>query len=110
MPKYLALHVGAAREGTPVPSAEESQAFVAAWGRWAQANAGSLDDSGSPLSRKKVVTAREVHDAESARTAYAIVNADSLDAAAQMFVDHPHLSLFPGNSIEVYECLDLPEV
>ena len=105
MPKYLALYVGAAQtETVPSLTDEESQAFIAAWGQWAQAQEGSINDPGSPLSMKKVVTARGIEDADNTRTGYSFVHADSLDSAAEIFANHPHLGLLSGNSIEVYEC------
>lgn len=41
--------------------------------------------------------------------AYAIVEADSHDAAVELFRGHPHLALLPGNSIEVLECPPVPQ-
>lgn len=41
-------------------------------------------------------------------TAYVIVRADTHEAAASMFLDHPHFTLMPGDSVEVMECLPIP--
>ena len=40
--------------------------------------------------------------------AYTIVRADSHEAAADVFKDHPHFMMFPGEAIEVMECLPIP--
>jgi hypothetical protein len=41
-------------------------------------------------------------------TGYTIVQAESHEAAAKLFENHPHFTLLPGNSIEIIECLDIP--
>ncbi|HUR76039.1 MAG TPA: hypothetical protein VMZ00_17275 [Sporichthya sp.] len=47
-------------------------------------------------------------DFTDAKVGYAIVDAESHDAAVEMFSDHPHLGLIAGNSIEVLECPAIP--
>ena len=34
--------------------------------------------------------------------------AESHEAAARMFEDHPHVTIFPGDSVEIMECLPMP--
>ena len=41
-------------------------------------------------------------------TAYVIVEAESHEAAAEMFADHPHFTIFPGDAVEIMECLPMP--
>jgi hypothetical protein len=41
-------------------------------------------------------------------TAYVLVRAESHEAAARMFENHPHFTIFPGDSVEIMECLPLP--
>jgi|APTNR8051073442_1049403.scaffolds.fasta_scaffold44196_1 hypothetical protein len=105
MGKYLALYLGAATEDqknqiTPA----QSQKFIESWGKWAHENEKSLVDAGSPLNRKTILTANNVEDTSNKRTGYAIIEAQSHEAALDIFSTHPHLTLFPGNSIEVFEC------
>jgi hypothetical protein len=40
--------------------------------------------------------------------AYVVVQAESHDAAARMFINHPHFAIFPGDSVEIMECLPIP--
>jgi hypothetical protein len=42
------------------------------------------------------------------RTANVIVQAESHEAAAKLFENHPHFTIFPGDSVEIMECLRLP--
>jgi hypothetical protein len=37
-----------------------------------------------------------------------IVQAESHEAAAKLFENHPHFTTFPGDSVEIMECLPLP--
>jgi hypothetical protein len=41
-------------------------------------------------------------------TAFTVVQAESHDAAAKLFVNHPHFTIFPGDAVEVMECLPIP--
>jgi hypothetical protein len=41
-------------------------------------------------------------------TGYVIVRAESHEAAAKLFENHPHFSIFPGDSVEIMECLPFP--
>jgi len=39
---------------------------------------------------------------------YVIVQAESHEAAARLFENHPHFSIFPGAGVEIMECLPVP--
>jgi hypothetical protein len=39
---------------------------------------------------------------------YVVVSAQSHEAAARLFENHPHFSIFPGEAVEVMECLPVP--
>ena len=41
---------------------------------------------------------------------YTIVEAESQEAAARLFLNHPHFMIFPGDGVEVMECLPMPEM
>jgi hypothetical protein len=49
-----------------------------------------------------------VTDIKNVMAAYVIVRAESHDAAAKLFENHPHFTIFPGDSVEIMECLPLP--
>ena len=42
------------------------------------------------------------------RRAYVILRAESHDEAAARFAGHPHFAVFPGDAVEVMECLPIP--
>jgi hypothetical protein len=39
---------------------------------------------------------------------YVVVRADSLEAAAKLFENHPHFTIFPGESVEVMPVMPIP--
>jgi hypothetical protein len=109
MGRFLAIFHGAADEAGKAELTERQQTeFLSAWASWAQANERALVDPGSPLNAKKLVTPQGIEDYTDTMTGYTIVEADSHDAAVEIFSAHPHLGLFAGNSIAVLECPRLP--
>lgn len=109
MVKYLALYNGAADDVEKSEiSDEQQQEFMNAWGAWAQSHSSALVDTGSPLFRKKRVTAEGSEDFTDSKTGYAMVEAESHEEAVQVFADHPHLTLSKGNWIDVLECPPTP--
>ncbi len=64
---------------------------------------------GSVSSAEKAKADRSgISDIENRDTAYVIVKANSHDEAAKYFTKHPHFMIFPGDSIEIMECLPMP--
>jgi hypothetical protein len=39
---------------------------------------------------------------------YVVVRAESHEAAAKLFLNHPHFSVFPGDAVEIMEVLPIP--
>ena len=61
-----------------------------------------------PLGPTKRVSAEGIAEARNQVTAYVIVRAESHEAAARMFEEHPHFTIFPGDAVEIMECLPIP--
>lgn len=112
MKKFLAIYIGSVsreQKANAKPlSPEDQQAGMESWGSWVQKNHPSIVDMGSPLGKTKRVGPDGISEVENRDTAYVIVEAESHEAAAQIFLGHPHFMIFPGDSIEVMECLPLP--
>ena len=81
-----------------------------AWKKWAMANAKVIVDQGSPVGKTKRISADGIADTRNQIGAYTIVSAESHDDAAQLFLNHPHFTIFPGDAVEVMECLPMPEM
>ena len=63
---------------------------------------------GGPLGKTKRVAENGTTDIKNSMTGYVIVQAESHEAAAKLFEKHPHFTIFPGDSVEIMECLPLP--
>jgi len=116
MKKFLAVYIGtaAARQQAGWESMSEAKrqerqkAGMQAWTQWVDAHKGSIVDTGAPLGKTKRISAQGIAGISNSMVAYAIVRADSHEAAAGLFEKHPHFTIFPGDSVEVMECLPIP--
>ncbi|HEY5921495.1 MAG TPA: hypothetical protein VIV11_07480 [Kofleriaceae bacterium] len=81
---------------------------VQAWMDWGNKHAASIVDNGTPLGKTKRTAANGVSDIKNNIAAYTVVKAESHEAAAKLFLEHPHFTIFPGDAVEIMECLPLP--
>jgi hypothetical protein len=81
---------------------------MAAWKAWVEKHHASIVGMGGPLGKTKEVTQRGSEDTSNQMAAFTIVRADSHEAAARLFENHPHFSIFPGDSVEVMPVLPIP--
>jgi len=116
MKNFLAIYIGT------VSSAERSEwnrmdegkrkkleaSGIKAWGEWMMANQAAIVDQGGPLGKTKRTAAQGVSDIKNSMTGYVVIQAESHEAAAGMFKNHPHFTIFPGDSVEIMECLPIP--
>ena len=79
------------------------------WKKWMADHADIFDDVGAGVGKTKVVTPNGVSARKNDIMLYSIVEAKSHDAAAKVFVDHPHFGI-PEASIEVMEIHPLMEM
>jgi hypothetical protein len=117
MKKFLAIYIGteAALERAGWKQLDEKQrkqrdaAGFKAWMEWGTANAATIVDMGTPLGKTKRASPEGITDIKNNMTGYVIVEAESHEAAARLFENHPHFAIFPGDSVEIMECIPLPE-
>lgn len=81
---------------------------MAAWGKWMQDHAGAVVEMGSPLGKTKKADKSGVSDTKNAMSGWVVVQAETHEEAAKMFENHPHFSIFPGESVEIMEVLPMP--
>jgi hypothetical protein len=119
MKKYMAIFLGVANDPTEMekwnamPEAERKaveQQGMQAWGKWAEENKDAIVDAGSPLGKTKQTSTSGVSDTKNAMAAWTIVQAESHEDAAKLFLNHPHFTIFPGKSVEIMECLPMPSM
>ena len=116
MKKFLAVYLGS--ESGPAGVKWEAldkqtrenreKAGMAGWIKWGAENTKAIVDNGSPLGTTKRINAGGISDITNQIAAYTIVQAESHEAAAKMFLNHPHFMIFPGDSVEIMECLPIP--
>jgi hypothetical protein len=87
---------------------QREQEGIAAWKGWAKKHEAAIVAMGGPLGKTKKVSAAGVEDIANAMGAFTVVRAASHEAAAKLFADHPHFTIFPGESIEVMPVLPIP--
>lgn len=75
---------------------------------WGTASSAAIVDQDSPLGKTKRANPEGIADIRNGMTGYVIVQAESHEAAARMFENHPHFTIFPGDLVEIMECLPLP--
>lgn len=116
MKRFLAIYIGTATALDKAKWQEmdekkrealEASGFNA-WMEWGMANSAAIVDQGSPLGKTKRASPNGISDIKNSMTGYVIVQAESHAAAARLFENHPHFAIFPGDSVEIMECLPLP--
>ena len=116
MKNYMAIYLGSDSARGRWDRLDEAtrkqreEAGMKAWQKWFEDNEDSIVEGGGPLGKTKRADASGVGDTKNAMAAWTVVRAESHDAAAKLFVNHPHFTIFPGESIEIMECLPIPEM
>src|SRR5262245_42945568 len=101
MKKFLAVYTGSQGGMEKWKAMPESQrkekeaAGMKAWADWANANSAAIVEQGSPLGKTKRVDPKGVSDIRNAMAAFTVVQAESHEAAAKLFENHPHFTIFP---------------
>ena len=114
MKKFLAIYYGSPASMdqwaslTPAAKADRQKEGIKAWAGWGEKNSKMIKDIGNPLGKTKRVDGKGISDTKNQLTAYTIVEAETHEEAAKLFTKHPHFEIFPGDSIEIMECLPLP--
>jgi hypothetical protein len=114
MKRFLAVYTGSPAAMSrwealsEAERAERQAAGLAAWHKWVVDNGAAIVEMGGPLGRTKLVAASGISDIRNNLAAFTVVQAESQEAAARLFLDHPHFTVFPGEGVEVMECLPVP--
>jgi hypothetical protein len=116
MKKFLAIYLGSASSPNrskwdalnEATRKQRQEAGIKAWHNWMDVHKASVVEAGGPLGKTKRASAQGIGETKNNVTGYVVVQAESHEAAARMFHDHPHFTIFPGDSIEIMECLPIP--
>lgn len=81
---------------------------IAAWKAWVEKHQEAIVGMGGPLGKTKKVTQRGIEDISNAMAAFTVIRAQSHEAAAKLFDNHPHFAIFPGEGVEIMPVLPIP--
>jgi len=107
MPRFLAVYTMQPEDLAAfrrLPKAEQDAIDARGlkqWAAWEQKNAASIVDRGGMVGRTTRVTRNGVASAVNPFCGYLVVEADSVEAAASLFEDHPHFAVFPGDAVDL---------
>ena len=86
----------------------KEQEGIAAWKAWVERHQAAIVSMGGPLGKTKQVSQRGIEDVSNEMSAFVVVRANSHEAAAALFENHPHFAIFPGEAAEVMPVLPIP--
>lgn len=112
MKNYLVLYMAPIEELDMLiknTTPEEMKKMNDDWTEWVKKHKKELVVTGSPLGKNKRVTQDGIKDVRNELTGYSVVQAESHEEAAKIFLDNPQLEM-PGAYIEVVEYVDMPEM
>jgi hypothetical protein len=112
---FLAVYLGSKgarmEAWNKMPEAERNAKVgqgMAAWGAWVEKHRDVIVEMGGPLGKTKKVDGNGVADISNLMTGFTVVRADSHEAAAKLFENHPHFAIFPGEAVEIMPVLPIP--
>ncbi len=115
MKKFLAIYRASPGKGNEewnkLPADEmqkKVQQGMEAWGKWMQEHSSRVILPGGPLGKTLQTDKNGVKSVVNSDTGFILVEAETHEEAAKMFLNHPHFSIFPGENVEIMECLPIP--
>ncbi|TCS09273.1 hypothetical protein [Rhizobium sp. BK418] len=107
MPRFLAVYTMEPEDLASfrsLPKAEQDAVDtigIAQWTAWEERNAAFILDRGGMVGKTTRVTKDGVAEAVNQFCGYLVVEAETADAAARLFIDHPHITVFPGDGVDI---------
>lgn len=71
------------------------------WMAWEERNAAAIVNRGGMVGKTTRVTKHGIAPATNGICGYLIVEAETAEAAARLFEDHPHITVFPGDGVDI---------
>ena len=107
MPRFVAVYtmkpedVAAFRARPKSEQDAIDKAGLKAWKEWDKRNAAAIVATDVMVGKTKRVTKTGIADAQNQIAGFLIVEAADIAAAAALFQDHPHITIFPGDGIDI---------
>lgn len=114
MPRFVAIYTIkpeaiAAFRALPKPEQQAIDAAgLKAWDVWSQRNAGAIVATDVMVGKTTRVTKAGIVPARNEIAGFVMVEAADADAAARLFQDHPHFTVFPGDGIDIMPVVSGP--
>lgn len=116
MKNFLAIYTGSASSPARLnwdkldeaTRKDRMNAGMKAWKDWADVHKASIVAPGGPLGKTKRVSSQGIADITNNMAVYDVVQAETHEEAARLFENHPHFTIFPGDAVEIMECLPIP--
>jgi hypothetical protein len=107
MPRFVAVYtmkpddVVAFRARPRFEQEAIDRAGLKVWKEWCERNAAAIVAADVMVGKTRRVTRSGIADAQNQIAGFVIVEAADIVAAAALFQDHPHITVFPGDGIDV---------
>jgi hypothetical protein len=107
MPRFVAVYtmkpedVAAFRARPKSEQEAIDKAGLEAWEAWSKRNAAAIVATDVMVGKTRRVTRSGIAEAHNQIAGFLIVEAADIAAAAGLFQDHPHITIFPGDGIDV---------
>ena len=116
MPHFLAVYTmkpASLRRFRALPKGEQDAVDAIGlplWAEWETRHAASILNRGGMVGKTLRVSRDGIAPESNDYCGYLIVEAETIDAAALMFEDHPHITVFPGDSVDIMPFLTGPDL
>ena len=107
MPRFVAVYTMKPQDLAAFRRCPKSEpdaidkAGLKAWEEWGESNAAAIVATDVMVGKTRRVTKSGIADAQNQIAGFLIVEAADIAAAAGLFQDHPHITIFPGDGIDV---------
>lgn len=107
MPRFVAIYTIAPEDIAAFRARPKSEqdaidtAGLKAWEAWRTRNASAIVATDVMVGKTRRVTKTGIVDARNQIAGFLIVEATDIAAAAGLFLDHPHITVFPGDGIDI---------
>ena len=107
MPRFVAVYtmkpedLAAFRARTKSEQEAIDKVGLKAWEEWGKRNAAAIVATDVMVGKTRRVTKSGIANAQNQIAGFLIVEAADIAAAAGLFQDHPHITVFPGDAIDV---------
>jgi len=107
MPRFLAVYTMKHEDFASFRSLPKSEQDaidalgVKRWAEWLKTNAAYIVDQGGMVGKTTRITKNGIADTANSLCGYLVVEAETAEAAAGLFKDHPHITIFPGDGVDI---------